>query len=313
MRVVFMGSPEIAACCLRAVAACGDIEVAGVVTQPDRPRGRKLQVEPCETRRVAMALGLPTYAAHTINDEAGVAQLRAWAPELILVVAFGQILRSAVLQLPRLGCINLHTSLLPALRGAAPIQWAIANGLTETGVTTMFMDKGMDTGDMIDRRVVGIEPEDTGGTLHDRLASVGADLLVSTVYDLAAGRAVRTPQDHAGATYARKLAKQDGRLAWSVSARDLHNRVRGFNPWPCCHCLPPGDDGSRGPLRVLVSRVEAGIGPPGELIDVGEAGPLVACGTDALRLVEVQPAGKRRMSGSEFLRGHRIEVGEQFQ
>jgi methionyl-tRNA formyltransferase len=307
-----MGSPAIAATCLGSLVACDDIEVVGVVSQPDRPRGRRLKVDPCETRQLALSLGLPTYAERTINDEAGVAQLRAWAPELLVVVAFGQILRPQVLDLPPRGCINLHTSLLPALRGAAPIQWAIAEGLTETGVTTMYMDEGMDTGDIIASQVVPIAPDDTGGALHDKLAVVGAELLVTTIRDIEAGRASRTAQVHEEATYARKLTKQDGRLEWSQAAGELHNHVRAFNPWPCCQCLPAGLDEARGLLRVLATRVEVGNGEPGCVLDVTGDGPLIACGDGAIRLLEVQPPGKRRMAGSDYLRGHGIAVGEMF-
>jgi methionyl-tRNA formyltransferase len=308
MRVVFMGSADIACPSLEALLHEPGIEIIGVVTQPDRPKGRRLQLAACSVKQHVAASGIPVFSPQSINTDDSLNTLCAWQPDLAVVAAYGQILKPAVLELPRFGCINVHTSLLPRYRGAAPIQWAIANGDTETGVTIMHMDEGMDTGDMIAQRMVSIERADTASTLHDRLGAVGAALLCEVVRDLQAGCATRTPQDASQATYAPKLTKHDGRIDWTHSADAIYNRIRGFNPWPCCYCVVPA--GGVHKLRVLSARIENGEGRPGEVLDIKGDGPLVACADGAVRLLDVQPEGKRVMRGNAFVCGHTLQRGE---
>lgn len=309
LRVVFMGSAAIACPSLDALLQRSGVEVVGVVTQPDRPKGRHLKRSPCPVKARIEGRHVPLITPRSINAPEALESLRAWRPDLAVVVAYGQILKPDVLAVPRLGCINVHTSLLPKYRGAAPIQWAVARGESETGVTIMVMDEGMDTGDILAQRAVSIGDAETAGMLHDRLATVGADLLCAVVQDLAAGRVQRIPQNDACATYAPKLRKQDGKIDWTQSAEAIYNRIRGFNPWPCCFCVVPGDPPHR--LRVLAARLEQGDGTPGEVLDVKGEGPLVACGDGAIRLVEVQPEGKRAMGGESYLCGHALQRGEQ--
>jgi methionyl-tRNA formyltransferase len=318
-KIVFMGSAEIACPSLTALHADPGNSVVGVITQPDRPKGRHLQVSPCPANACAQALGLPTHAPERINSDEGLALLRELAPDLIVVVAYGQILRPAILEMAPLGCINLHTSLLPRYRGAAPIQWAIVRGETVSGVTTMFMDEGMDTGDMILKADVPLGRETTAGELHDKLAVTGAHLLIETVKLAREGKAPRFIQDEALATYAPKLKKVDGQIDWRLAATTIHDQIRGLNPWPCGYCATP--DAQREPppgrqrlisktLRVLRSEVVKGAGVPGTIIRLEHAGPVVACGEKALLLTEVQPAGKTRMQGTAYLCGHDLCVGD---
>ena len=287
-------------------------EVVGVVSQPDRPSGRHLQPKPCAVKTLAEERGLFRLSPVNVNDSASVAALAGLAPELIVVVAFGQILKEQLLRLPPRGCVNVHASLLPKYRGAAPIQWALANGETVTGVTTMYMDRRLDAGDIILQSEVAIAPEDTSGTLHDRLAQVGADLLARTVALLRAGQAPRQPQNEAEATLAPLLRKADGRIDWTMAAERICHRVRAFNPWPGCTA---GVGGGR-TLRIWGARPErggAGTAPPGQILETGAEGPLVAAGSGAVRLREVQPEGGRPMSGAAFLRGHKLQAGDRLE
>jgi methionyl-tRNA formyltransferase len=294
--------------------------VAGVVTQPDRPSGRGRQVAESPVKAMAVELGIPVLVPENVNSDESITAIRNLDPELIVVIAYGQILKSDILDLPPKGCINVHTSLLPKYRGAAPIQWAIANGDRVTGVTTMFMDAGMDTGDIIMQSEVGIDPEDTGETLHEKLAVAGAKALVETVAQLEAGTVKRAVQDEAKATSARKLKKADSEIDWTQDAKDIENKIRAFTPWPGS-VTGVGEKGSgvRGQesgqagikrLSILMVRVEAGEGGPGEVLDISGDGPLVACGQEAIRLLQVKPEGKRAMSGSEYLCGHSLKIGD---
>ena len=306
MRIIFMGSAELACPCLDRLLAIPADKVVGVVTQPDRPKGRALQLAPCAVRAHVAERGIPVFTPENVNTPDSVAALRALAPDVIVVVAYGQFLKADILNLPPHGNLNVHASLLPKYRGAAPIQWAVANGETETGVTTMFVNARMDAGDIIDRIVEPIRPEDTSGSLHDRLAQCGADLLVRTVESLRQGSIRRRPQNEAEATLAPRIKKADGRMDWRLPATLTQNRVRGFNPWPGCFCeLPPA-----GVVRVLKARVEAGrSGTAGSILEAVGEGPLIQTGQDALRLLEVQPEGRKVMSGAAFLRGHPLAVG----
>jgi methionyl-tRNA formyltransferase len=301
MRIIFMGSAELACPCLDRLLANPADQVVGVVTQPDRPKGRSLQMASCAVRAHVAECGIPVLTPENVNAPESVSALRALAPDLIVVVAYGQFLKAAILNLPLRGCVNVHASLLPRYRGAAPIQWAVANGETVTGVTTMFVNARMDAGDIIDQLAEEIRPEDTAGSLHDRLAQCGADLLARTIEVLRQGLIRRLPQNEAEATFAPRIKKTDGRMDWRLPAALLHNRVRGFNPWPGCFCeLAPV-----GGVRVLKTRVEAGrSASAGAVLEAAGAGPLIQAGQDALRLLELQPEGRKVMSGAAFLRGH---------
>jgi methionyl-tRNA formyltransferase len=311
MRVVFMGSAELACPALRALSADPDVEIAAVVTQPDRPSGRRLKVSSCVVKDLARELGLPVLTPERVNSEDSLAVLGGIGPDLVVVVAYGQILKSAVLNLPRLGCVNIHASLLPRYRGAAPIQWMIAAGEETGGVTAMFMNERMDAGDIIASRELPIMPTDTAGSLHDRLAVAGAGLLLETVAAIRAGKVVATRQDESQATYAPKISKADGLIDWKRPACEIANRVRGFNPWPCCFCVIRNGPGKEPRLlRVLGARVEQAEGKPGEVLSVSGDGPLIGTGDGAVRLVLVQPGGGKSMSGAAYLRGHALAVGD---
>jgi methionyl-tRNA formyltransferase len=300
MRILFMGTAELACPCLEALAKLQGHELVGVVTQPDRPKGRDLKSSPPPVKIVADGLGLPVHQPMKIREAGAVEQVRAARPDVIVVVAYGQILPKTVLDIPARGCINLHTSLLPRWRGAAPIQYAILHGDPETGVTTMFMDEHMDTGDIILQRSEPIHPDDTSATLHDRLAMLGAATLVETVNLLAAGQAPRTKQDQAPATYAKKLTKEDGRIDWTKPAAQIERQVRAFDPWPGAYTFL--DD-----LMLKVWKVEAVPQTPGTL---GQANASVVTTSEgALKLIEVQPAGGKRMSFDAFARGHKVADG----
>lgn len=309
MRIVFMGSAELACPSLDRLMGTSGLEVVGVVTQPDRPKGRSRQMAACPVAELARRRGVASLSPEKVNTPENIAALIQLRPDMIVVVAYGQILKQEILALPPMGCLNLHGSLLPKYRGAAPIQWAIANGETASGVTVMFMNERMDAGDMILAREVPVGPDDTGGTLAATLAGIGADLLIEGVLAVRDGRAVRTPQDERRVTLAPKLTKQDGRIDWSMPAVSIHNRVRAFNPWP------GGWATLFGPrtgfvLRIVRTRVEpVSMATPGTVTALGDDGPLVAAGCDGVRLLEVQPEGKRPMSGADFLRGYPLQVG----
>lgn len=301
MRIVFMGSAELACPSLAALAKLPGHEIVGVVTQPDKPKGRDLRLAPPPVKVAAAKLGLSVWQPAKIKDPAAIAQLRAARPDLIVVVAYGQLLPPAVLELPARGCVNVHASLLPRWRGASPIQRAILAGDAETGVTTMFLNEPMDAGDIILQRREPIRLDDTSGALHDRLALLGAALLVETVDRLVAGNAPRLAQDPAAVTLAQKITKEDGRIDWRKPAVEIERQVRAFNPWPSAFTFA-------GETMLKVWRAEVAPGfaaPPGE---VG-ADLTVATGDGGLRMVEVQPAGGRRMSAAEFLRGRKLAVG----
>jgi methionyl-tRNA formyltransferase len=302
-----MGSPECACPALDALAAMPGMEVAAVVTQPDRPQGRGLHLQSCAVKSHALDKGFPVLTPVKVNLPEVVAALAALKPDVVVVMAFGQIMKKGILELAPLGCVNIHASLLPRYRGAAPAQWALARGETVTGVTTMLMNEGLDTGDMLLKREVPIEPADTGGTLLMKLAGAGAIVLPPTLEGLRDGTLKGEPQDNRLATLAPKLTKADGVLDWRLPAAELARRVRAFNPWPCCSCEAPA--GSRHILRVLVAGEESGSGSPGEVLSLEGGGPLVAAGSGALRLLAVQPAGKKVMSGSDFARGCRLAPG----
>ena len=301
MRIAFMGTAELAGPCLEAVAKVPGHEVVAVITQPDRPKGRDLKPAPPPVKVVAERLGLPVQQPPKIREPAAIDAVRAVQPDLVIVVAYGQILPKAVLDVPRLGCINVHTSLLPRWRGAAPIQYAILHGDHETGVTTMYMGEHVDAGDIILQRAQLIHADDTSATLHDRLAKLGAVLLTETVTLIAEDKAPRVKQDETLATYAKKIAKEDGRIDWTRSAVEIERQIRAFNPWPSAYT-------HAGELLLKIWQVEIveGVtGNPGEL----QEGFVVATGQGGLRILELQPANSKRMPVDAFLRGHTVKAG----
>jgi methionyl-tRNA formyltransferase len=305
MRIVFMGTPEFSVPTLRALCGAGH-EVALVVTQPDRVKGRGGKPSPPEVKVAALELGLSVIQPEKLTDPGVMEALKKADPDAIAVVAFGFILKQDVLALPRLGCVNAHASLLPKYRGAAPIQWAIAGGEEKTGVTAMLMDQGMDTGDILLQREVAIEPGDTGGSLHDRLAHVAAELMVETLEGLRAGNLTPAPQDNSRATYAPMLKKQDGKIDWSLPARTIALRVRAFDPWPGTFSLL-GEKQLK--ITKAVAEKAESSKPAGTVISADKNGIIVSCGQGALKVLEVQPPGKRRMSAREYLAGHGLATG----
>jgi len=310
VRTIFMGSSTLACPSLERMMCTPGFEVVGVVTQPDRPRGRRQEVGGCPVAERARSLGAAVLTPENVNSPESVAALATLRPDVIAVAAYGQILKRPVLDLPRAGCLNLHGSILPRYRGAAPIQWAIASGDTSTGVTVIFMNERMDAGDIILTREVPILPDDTGGSLSERMAVVGAGAFVDATMAVRDGTAVRVRQDDTMATFARKLTKEDGLVDWNMQAEAIHNRVRAFNPWPCCWTTIPFERGGH-VLRILRTRVEAAVsGRPGTVADIGGDGPVVSAGSAGVRLLEVQQEGRRAMGGAEFLRGRPMRVGD---
>lgn len=296
-RIVFMGSPDFA---LPTLAALDKYySVIGVITQPDRPAGRGRVLTPPPVKQLALQLGIEVIQPLKLREAEAQEKLKSWAPDVIVVAAFGQILRQSVLDLPPLGCINVHASYLPRWRGAAPIQAAILNGDAETGVTIMRMDAGIDTGAILRQRAMAIFPQDTAGSLSDRLAEDGARLLIETLPDYLAGKIVPQPQDEARATYASMLSKEQGVLVFSRRAVELERQVRAFLPWPGAYTFFQGEM-----LKVLRAHVEEGAATTGQRSVVGHL-PAIGTADGWLVLDEIQPAGKRPMPGEVFLRGAR--------
>jgi len=305
VRIIFMGSPRFAVPSLEALVAAGQT-VLGVVTQPDRPRGRSGRPQPTPVKEAALRYGLSVWQPSRVGDPGFVAALKELEPDAVVVVAYGQILPREVLAIPRYGCINVHASLLPKYRGAAPIHRAIMNGETETGVTTMYLDEGMDTGDIIFQATLAIGEEDNVGTVHDRLAALGAGVLLDTLAAVEAGTAPRVAQNHGLATYAPPLTRADERIDWRRPARAIYNHVRGMDPWPGAYTVYDGRI-----WKVWRVRFEPGSGGrPGEILEATpDQGIRVQAGDGTVVITDLQPAGGRRLSAAEFLRGYRVRVG----
>lgn len=303
MRIVFMGSAEFACPTVEALLASRH-ELVCCVTQADRPRGRHLAVTACPVKIMAAGRGFPVMTPERVADSGVLSELDSYSPDIIVVAAYGQYLPGRLLSLPRVACVNIHPSLLPKYRGAAPIQWAVAGGDTVTGVTILHVAKKMDAGDIILQEIHPIDPDETAASLERKLAKFGAELLLRALGLLESGAASRTPQDEARATWARKLVKEDGRLDWSKPAEILRHHVRGFHPWPGSFTEV---DGKR--LKILRTRVEEGRGRAGEVLSMAEEGPLIACGESALRLLDVQPEGRPAMSGRSYAQGVAWDVG----
>lgn len=302
-RVVFMGTPDFAVPCLAMLVNEG-YDVLAVVSQPDRPKGRGQKLTPSPVKEAALSFGLPVLTPERIKEAAFIDTMKELKPDIIVVVAFGQFLPRVLLELPVYGCVNVHASLLPQYRGAAPIHWAIINGESKTGITTMFMDIGMDTGDMILKAEVPIGPADTTGQLHDVLKELGASVLSETLRRITLGTAPRIPQDHSAATYAPLLTRETEKIDWHKPAVEIHNLVRGLNPWPGAYCRHHEKGLKIWSTCVCPDNIVA---EPGRILYHGGA-VLVGTGSGTIELLEVQPESKRRMSGIEYIRGYGNET-----
>ena len=308
MRIVFMGTPDFAVGSLQALCESGKHEIVGVVTQPDRPKGRGNKLLMTPVKEYALSQGLEVYQPQKVKTEDFVQVLRELAPQLIVVAAFGQFLSREILQLPQYGCINVHASLLPKYRGAAPIQYAIIKGERESGVTIMQMDIGMDTGAMLDKVVVPIAENTTMGELHDALRTQGAALLLKVIDDIAAGTAKAEPQNNNEATYATLLDRSMEHIDWTKSAQEVHNLIRGFNPAPSTFTkLPNGKS-----LKIWGSRLtdRSTTAAAGTVVETTKHSFFVACGAGVLEITEVQPESKKRMPAQVFLNGRGVQEGD---
>ena len=303
MRVIFMGTPDFAVGTLEAIIEAGH-EVVLVVTQPDKPKGRSGALQFPPVKECAIAHGIEVFQPTKIRLEENVEYLRKYEADIMVVAAFGQLLPKSILDMPKYGCINVHASLLPKYRGAAPIQWSILNGDAVTGVTIMQMDVGMDTGDMIAKREVEIRADHTGGSLFDELAKVGAQLCVDTMTDIENGTAVRTPQNHEEATHVSMIHKELGCIDWNKSAAEIERYVRGLNPWPSAYTKLDGKTFKIWKTTVLAENSDA---KPGHIAKADKGCLLVQTGEGQLSLTEVQLEGKKRMEIDAFLRGYNVE------
>lgn len=308
MKVIFMGTPDFAVETLEAVIKAGH-EVALVVTQPDKPKGRGNAMQASPVKECALAHGIEVYQPKKIREQECVDYLAGFGADIFVVAAFGQILSQALLDMPKYGCINVHASLLPKYRGAAPIQWAVINGEQTTGVTIQQMDIGIDTGDIIAQEELTLAADETGGSLFDKLAAVGADLCVKAMEQIASGTATRTPQDESAATHTSMIRKDFGHIDWNKSAKEIERLIRGLNPWPSAYTHLDGK--TLKIWKATVSGTESGE-KPGSIVDVTKDAILVQTGEGVLQLDEIQLEGKKRMACDAFLRGYHIEKGGYF-
>jgi len=303
LKTVFMGTPEFAVGTLQGLIAAG-VNLVGVFTQPDRPKGRGKKLAPPPVKELAQQHGIPVFQPVKLRAPEAVAELQALSPDLIVVVAYGQILPQSVLDIPRFGCINVHASLLPKYRGAAPINKAIVDGETITGITTMLMDAGLDTGDMLLKKSLEIGPDETAGELHDRLAILGRQTMEETLRLLLAGALKPEKQQDDESTYAPMMKKEDGLIDWSLPAQEIHDRVRGLAPWPGAYTFLDGEV-----LKLARTEVVEGSGAAGVVVAAGPTGVEVACGDGVIRIGALQLPGKKMLPAAEFLRGHVLTIG----
>lgn len=305
MKILFMGTPDIAVPTLKTLIQSKH-NVVGVVTQPDKPKGRGKAIGCSPVKETALQYDLPIYQPVKVREESFVETIKEIAPDVIIVIAFGQIIPKSILELPKYGCINIHASLLPKYRGAAPIQWAIIDGETKTGLTTMYMEEGLDTGDMLLKEEVDIAEDETGGSLHDKLAQLGGSLILKTLDAVENGTIVRVKQDDSQSTYVSMLDKKMGYIDFSKSAEEIERLIRGLNPWPSAYT---GLDGKT--LKIWKADVleEERAGETGEIVEVRKDAVLIKTGMGTLALKEVQLEGKKRMETEAFLRGYDIHVG----
>ncbi|MBQ8797411.1 MAG: methionyl-tRNA formyltransferase [Oscillospiraceae bacterium] len=304
MRVVFMGTPDIAATCLKKIIADG-FEVVGVYTQPDRPKNRGMKLAFSPVKEVALEHDIPVFQPENFRDEETVQMLRDLKPDIAAVVAYGRILPQSVLDVPTFGCINIHASILPSYRGSAPYQWAVLDGLTETGVTAMYLCREMDAGDIIEIVKTPIGPDETAGELLDRLAVLGADLLSKTLTDFTEGKVTGTPQDAAKATYAPMLDKTMCPIDWNKSAQQIHNHVRGMNPWPVATTEIQGKKFKIYATAILEESTDAA---PGTILGLTKKGLKMACGDGVVEIRILQAEGGKRMAAPDYFRGHPLEL-----
>lgn len=308
MRIVFMGTPEFAVPCLQKLIDCGH-EITGVFTQPDKPQGRKMILTPPPVKALAIENGLTVYQPLKMKDGTALEMLKEANPELVIVVAYGKILPKEILEFPKYGCINIHASLLPKLRGAAPIQWSVINGCEKTGVTSMQMDEGLDTGDMLITSELEIGENETAGELHDRVSALGAEVLEQTIAALQNGELKPEKQNHAEFTYAPMLSKELSPIDWNLPAREVHNKIRGLSPWPSATAVLNGKK-VKIHRSVLVS--EKG-GAAGEVAENGKR-LVVACGDgECIEILNIQAEGKKAMSAADFMRGNPVNIGDKFE
>lgn len=305
MKIVFMGTPDIAATCLRRLID-EQFEIVGVYTKPDKPKNRGMKLEMSDVKKVAVEAGLPVFQPTTFKDDAVVEELRALRPDVIAVVAYGKILPQRVLDIARLGCVNIHASVLPELRGSGPVQWAILNGMDETGVTAMFMSAEMDAGDIIEIRKTPIEPFENAQSLLDRLARIGSELLCDTLRSMEAGTAARTPQDHSKATFAPMLTKELCPIDWTKSSRQIIDHVRGLDPWPVATTELGGTRFKIYEVRPADLKTDKA---PGTILALTKQGLQIAVGGgDVLTVTVLQADGGKRMAAPDYFRGHPITI-----
>ena len=305
MRIVFMGTPDFSVPALEALVEGGH-EVVAAITQPDKPKGRGKAVLMTPVKEKAMELGIPVYQPVKVREPEFVEKLRQMEPDAIVVVAFGQILPKSILEIPRYGCVNIHASLLPKYRGAAPIQWAVIDGERESGVTTMFMNEGLDTGDMLEKEAVTLDPKETGGSLHDKLSAIGGRLILSTLKGLEDGTLKGTPQTDEGTCYAKMLKKSLGDIDWTMDAAAIERLIRGLNPWPSAYTCLHGKT-----LKIWDGDVlerEYGV-EPGTVAEVAKDRLVVQTGQGSLAIRSLQLEVKKRMDAGDFLRGYAVEAG----
>jgi methionyl-tRNA formyltransferase len=310
MRILFCGTPHFAVPTFIHLLAQPDIEIAAVITQPDRPRGRGQEISASPVKEAAIAADIPVHQPEKIRSPEARDLVQRLAPDCIVIIAYGQIIPAALLSIPRLGWINLHASLLPKYRGAAPINWAVANGETQTGITTMRIDAGMDTGDMLLQEEIDIAPEETAPELTESMAEAGAPLMIETLRGVAAGKLIARSQNNAQATYAPLLKKEDGRIDWNRPAQEIYNRMRGFAPWPGAYTSFRGQSCQLWAEPFSLRAVN--IARPGTIIQE-DSQILIACGqTTLLRLLSVKVEGRKQVSAEEFARGARLTERERF-
>ncbi|MEQ2428132.1 methionyl-tRNA formyltransferase [Enterocloster hominis (ex Hitch et al. 2024)] len=311
MRIVFMGTPDFSVPTLKALVEAGH-DVAAVVTQPDKPKGRGKEMQMTPVKVQALEYKIPVYQPVKVRDQAFIEVLRELEADAFVVIAFGQILPKAVLELPRYGCVNIHASLLPKYRGAAPIQWCVIDGEKETGITTMMMDVGLDTGDMLEKVVIPIDEKETGGSLHDKLSLAGGSLILSTLRKLEEGTAVRTPQTEEGTCYAKMLTKSLGDIDWNQDAVSIERLIRGLNPWPSAYTMWNGKTIKIWAADVIKDEAPANGLPCGGVALSDRHCLAVRTGDGLLSIKELQMEGKKRMDIEAFLRGYPIPAGDVF-